>query len=74
MALAGPRVRPEDLRLARYRAGLSQREAEEAAALSRGYLGALEAGRRNGSVSTIHRLARVYGVDIEEIADLNIAS
>ncbi len=58
----GKRLR--ELRLER---GLSQEKLGELVGLDRTYVSSTEAGRRNVSLKTIHRLAEALGVDAKDL-------
>lgn len=56
------------LRLARIQAGLTQRETADRLGVSgRGWLSALESGKRSPYLDTVERLAAVYGVSVESL-------
>lgn len=57
------------LRELRSRRGLTLAEAASAAGISSGFLSAVERSRANPSVSTIHRLASVLGVNVHQLFD-----
>ena len=47
--------------------GLSQEELSFRSGLTRAYLSGLEAGRRNPTIVSLHKLAEALGVDIESL-------
>jgi transcriptional regulator with XRE-family HTH domain len=58
---------PSKLVAARHAAGLSQREAHQAAGISRATLQFAEAGERTPQVEHLAALARVYGVTVDSL-------
>lgn len=58
------------LRVARVAASLSQAEVESALNLARNSVSALETGPRAPRADVLARLARLYGVDVAELAAL----
>jgi transcriptional regulator with XRE-family HTH domain len=55
------------LRVLRLERGLSQEKLGELAGLDRTYISSAEAGRRNVSLKTIHKLADALGVAANEL-------
>lgn len=54
--------------------GLTQKALAERAGLAAGYLSQIEAGRRQGTVGILSRLARVLEVDLDDLVDDAAAS
>ena len=60
-------VSPSPLAFWRKRAGRSQASLAEAAGVSQPFLAQIEAGKRAGSVAVLARIARVLGLQIEDL-------
>ncbi|MHB1673591.1 MAG: cupin domain-containing protein [Acidobacteriaceae bacterium] len=58
------------LRIMRKRCGIGVVEAADKAAISAGFLSAIELSRANASIATLQRLAAVYGTTVLEFFDL----
>lgn len=56
-------------RLATYRlkSGLTQEKVAELAKLDRSYISLVETGRRNPSIGTLRRIAKVIGVSLADL-------
>ena len=55
------------LRVLRAKLGWSQEELAERCGLHRTYIGAIERGERNVTLSTVHRIARAIGISSAEL-------
>lgn len=55
------------VRAFRKNAGLSQRDVAEAAGIDLKYFGGIERGRKNVTLATVQRIARVLGVEAHEL-------
>jgi len=63
---------PEKLRMLRTRQGLTLEEAAERTRVTRETLGLLERGKRRPHAPTLHKIAKGYGVPVEELLGTDI--